>query len=154
MRNILTVLTIAVTLSLGTSACTNEESGTIIGGILGGAAGSQVGKGHGRTAATVVGAIAGGYIGGNIGGNIGRSMDDTDRLKVRHSLENNRTNESSSWTNPDSGNGYTVTPTSTYQTDSGHYCREYTTDVVIGSRREQAYGTACRQEDGSWNVVS
>ena len=150
MRNILTVLTIAVTLSLGTSACTNEESGTIIGGILGGAAGSQVGKGHGRTAATVVGAIAGGYIGGNIG----RSMDDTDRLKVRHSLENNRTNESSSWTNPDSGNGYTVTPTSNYQTDSGHYCREYTTDVVVGGRREQAYGTACRQEDGSWNVVS
>ena len=150
MRNTLTVLAIAVTLSLGTSACTNEESGTIIGGILGGAAGSQVGKGHGRTAATVVGAIAGGYIGGNIG----RSMDDIDRLKVRHSLENNRTNESSSWTNPDSGNGYTVTPTSTYQTDSGHYCREYTTDVVIGSRREQAYGTACRQEDGSWNVVS
>ena len=150
MRNILTVLAIAATLSLATSACTNEESGTIIGGILGGAAGSQVGKGHGRTAATVVGAIAGGYIGGNIG----RSMDDTDRLKVRHSLENNRTHESSSWTNPNSGNGYTVTPTSTYQTDSGHYCREYTTDVVIGGRREQAYGTACRQEDGAWKVVS
>ena len=150
MRNILTVVAIAATLSLGTSACTNEESGTIIGGILGGAAGSQVGKGHGRTAATVVGAIAGGYIGGNIG----RSMDDTDRLKVRHSLENNRTNESSSWTNPDSGNGYTVTPTSTYQTDSGYYCREYTTNVVVGGRREQAYGTACRQEDGSWKVVS
>lgn len=150
MRNTLTVLAIAATLMLGTSACTNEQSGTIIGGILGGAAGSQVGKGHGRTAATVVGTIAGGYIGSNIG----RSMDDTDRLKASHSLENNRTNEPYSWHNPDTGNDFTVTPTRTYQTDTGHYCREYTTDVVVGGKHEQAYGTACRQEDGAWKVVS
>ena len=150
MHNTLTILAIAATLTLGTSACTNEQSGTVIGGILGGAAGSQIGKGHGRTAATVVGTIAGGYIGSNIG----RSMDDTDRLKASHSLENNRTNEPSSWHNPDTGNDYTMTPTRTYQTDSGRYCREYTTDVVVGSKREQAYGTACRQADGSWEVVS
>lgn len=150
MRNTLTILAITATLVLGTSACTNEQSGTVIGGILGGAAGSQVGKGRGRTVATVAGAIAGGYVGGNVG----RSMDDTDRLKARNSLEYNRTNEPSSWHNPDTGNDYTVTPTRTYQSDSGRYCREYQTDVVVGGRREQAYGTACRQADGSWKVAS
>lgn len=140
----------AAVLAFSLAACTNEQSGQIIGGILGGAAGSTVGKGSGKTVATVAGAIAGSFIGGSIG----RSMDATDRLKAQHTLENNRTNEPSSWHNPDSGNDYTVTPTETYQSSSGSYCREYTTDVVIGGQTERAYGTACRQPDGTWQVQS
>ena len=148
MRYVLTILAMMATLTLGITACTNEQSGQVIGGILGGAAGSQVGSGRGRMVATVAGAIAGGYIGGNIG----RSMDETDRLKAQHSLEYNRTHESSSWRNPDSGNNYTVTPTRTWQTDSGRYCREYTTEAIIDGRTETVYGTACRQADGSWQA--
>ena len=150
MRNTLTILALAATLTLGTSACTNEQSGQVIGGILGGAAGSQIGSGSGRIVATTVGAIAGTFIGGSVG----RSMDDTDRLKAAHSLENNRTHQPSSWHNPDTGNDYTVTPTKTYQTNSGRYCREYQTDVVVGGKHERAYGTACRQADGTWKVNS
>jgi surface antigen len=26
--------------------------------------------------------------------------------------------------------------------------------VTVGGRAEQAYGTACRQPDGSWQIVS
>jgi hypothetical protein len=33
-------------------------------------------------------------------------------------------------------------------------CREYTKDVSINGRIERAYGTACRQPDGSWEVVN
>ncbi len=33
------------------------------------------------------------------------------------------------------------------------YCREYTRTVYIGSRMEEAYGTACLQPDGSWMIV-
>ena len=144
------ILALAATLVLGTAACTNEQTGQVVGGILGGVAGHQVGSGTGQDVATVVGAIAGTFIGGAVG----RSMDDTDRLKARQSLEYNRTNESSYWQNPNTGTEYTVTPTRTYQTGSGQYCREYTTDVIVGGRRETAYGTACRQQDGSWLVVS
>jgi surface antigen len=143
-------LACAVTVALGMAACTNEQSGQVIGGILGGAAGSQVGGGTGKTVATVAGTLAGVMIGGAVG----RSMDDTDRLKAAHSLEYNRTNQPSSWHNPDTGIDYTVTPTRTYQTGGGQYCREYQTDVIVGGKREQAYGTACRQPDGSWQVVS
>jgi surface antigen len=139
-----------VALALAATACTNEQTGQVVGGILGGVAGHQVGGGNGRTVATVVGTIAGSIIGGNVG----RSMDDTDRLKAHHSLEYNRTNESSHWHNPDSGTDYSMTPTRTYRTDGGQHCREYITDVVVGGRRESAYGTACRQPDGSWKVVS
>jgi len=37
---------------------------------------------------------------------------------------------------------------------SGRYCREFLQEVSIGGRKEQAYGTACRQPDGSWEVIS
>lgn len=37
---------------------------------------------------------------------------------------------------------------------SGRYCREFVQQVTIGGRSEQAYGTACRNPDGSWEVVS
>jgi surface antigen len=150
MQTRILILAAAITLALGTTACTNEQTGQVVGGILGGVAGNQVGGGRGRTVATVAGTIAGAFIGGSVG----RSMDDTDRLKARHSLEYNRSNQPSYWQNPDTGNEYTMTPTRTWQNGSGQYCREYTSDVVIGGRRETSYGTACRQPDGSWKLVS
>lgn len=36
----------------------------------------------------------------------------------------------------------------------GLYCREFLHTVTIGGRSQQAYGTACRQPDGSWRIVS
>jgi surface antigen len=38
--------------------------------------------------------------------------------------------------------------------ESGKYCREFQQTVTIGGKTEQAYGTACRQPDGSWQIVS
>ncbi len=35
----------------------------------------------------------------------------------------------------------------------GRYCREYTQDVQIGGRAQQIYGTACRNSDGSWEIM-
>ncbi len=37
---------------------------------------------------------------------------------------------------------------------TGRYCREFQQTVTIGGRTEQAYGTACQQPDGAWEVVS
>ncbi len=128
---------------------TQEQSGMVIGGVLGGALGSQVGGGHGRTAATVVGTL----LGATVGGSVGRSMDDTDRLKVAHSLESVRTGVTSHWRNPDTGNEYAVKPTRTYES-AGTPCREYTVDGRVGGKKETIYGTACRQPDGSWRAVN
>lgn len=33
------------------------------------------------------------------------------------------------------------------------YCREYTTTIVIDGVEQEAYGAACRQEDGSWRLI-
>lgn len=125
----------------------HETSGMVIGGIVGGILGNQIGHGSGRTFATVVGAV----VGTAVGGSIGRSMDDTDRLKVAHSLETVRTGVSTSWRNPDTGYYYEVVPTRTYE-DAGSPCREYQMKATIGGREQDVYGTACRQADGSWRM--
>jgi len=36
----------------------------------------------------------------------------------------------------------------------GRTCREFQQTVTIGGRTEQAYGTACLQADGAWEVVA
>jgi surface antigen len=99
----------------------------VIGGVLGGALGSQVGGGEGRTVATIVGTLAG----ASVGGAVGRSMDEQDRIKVAHTMENVRTGVASRWRNPDTGNEYAVEPTRTYES-GGTPCREYTINGAIG----------------------
>lgn len=144
-------LFLTASLGLLLVGCSNvpskEDQGLIIGSIVGGIIGHQVGGGSGRTLATMVGTVAGAAIGGSIG----RSMDDTDRLKVAHTLEMVRTDVSAGWVNPDTGYEYVVTPTRTYEGNIGP-CREYTLDATIGGEIQQIYGTACRQPDGSWEV--
>jgi surface antigen len=138
---------------LGISGCTTtptqEQTGMVMGGVLGGALGSQIGGGSGSTVA----AIAGALLGATVGSHVGRSMDDTDRIKVARVLETERTGTPSQWSNPDTGNHYTVVPTRTYET-AGMPCREFTVNSTIGGKKEKIYGTACRQADGSWRTVN
>ncbi|WP_303907984.1 glycine zipper 2TM domain-containing protein [Thiohalomonas denitrificans] len=125
-----------------------EQAGMVIGGTLGGLLGGEV-DGHGRTGAIIAGTLAGAAIGGAVG----KSMDDTDRLKAAQSLENVRTGVPSAWRNPDSGVEYEFTPTRTFETRQGP-CREYRVEAYVGGEKETVYGTACRQPDGSWEMVS
>ena len=149
MRNILLTLVFTPLLLVG---CATEgprqQAGMIIGGTLGGLLGGEVDDG-GRTGAVIVGTLAGAAIGGAVG----RSMDDTDRLKAAQSLETVRTGVPSAWQNPDSGTEYEFTPTRTFETSQGP-CREYRVDAYVGGEKETVYGTACRQPDGSWKMVS
>lgn len=131
-----------------TTQPTQEQGGMVIGGLLGGVLGAQVGQGSGRTAATIIGTMAGAVIGGNVG----RSMDDRDRMHTALALENVHTGVPTQWRNPDTGNAYTVVPTRTYETPQGP-CREYTVNGVVGGKAEKVYGTACRQPDGSWQMM-
>lgn len=147
LRKVCFVAALAASLAGCATQGQQEQTGMIIGGLLGGALGSQVGQGSGRTAATIVGAM----IGASVGGNVGRSMDENDRLKTAHALENVRTSVPTRWVNPDTRNQYTVTPTRTYDASSGP-CREYTVQAVVKGKPETVYGTACRQADGSWKA--
>lgn len=46
-----------------------------------------------------------------------------------------------------------VTATREGSSSAGRYCREFRQQVVIGGKTEEAYGTACLQPDGSWEVL-
>jgi surface antigen len=146
-------LGLVIAAALATAGCATqgprEEVGMLIGGVMGGVLGSQVGSGRGRTLATAAGAV----VGGAVGASVGRSMDDVDRMKMAATLETTRTGVATEWRNPDTGYYYRMEPTRTYETAEGP-CREYTMDAQIGGRTEQVYGTACRQPDGSWQIVN
>jgi len=46
-----------------------------------------------------------------------------------------------------------VTTTRVGTSTSGRQCREFQQTVTIGGKSEQAWGTACLQPDGSWELV-
>ena len=58
------------------------------------------------------------------------------------------------WTNPQSGSFGTVTPTRDGYSSAGTYCREILQSATVGGVQKRGYGTACRQSDGSWKIVS
>lgn len=140
------------------AACAQEPGqkeglGTVLGGVAGGVAGAQLGKGTGRSVAIGIGAV----LGALAGGEVGRSLDKADKLAMsrttQRALETQPSGTTTTWRNPDSGNSGTVTPRPAVQRASGEYCREFQQTVTVGGKTEEAYGTACRQPDGSWKIV-
>jgi surface antigen len=142
---------------LGGLACATAEGGTsktAIGAVGGAVAGGILGEvigGHGGDI------VAGAVVGGLVGAFAGNILDQRDRQianeTAQRSLETTPSGHSSGWQNPDTGNSGSFTPTRTYQQADGTYCREFTQEIVVAGKREQAFGTACRQADGTWKIV-
>ena len=119
---------------------------------MGGLLGSQIGGGSGQLAATAVGVLAGAFIGSEIG----RSLDDVDKLKAKKAHQKARSapiGETVSWNNPNSGNYGTVTAIREGTSSQGRYCREFQQTITVGGDMQDGYGTACRQPDGSWEIL-
>jgi surface antigen len=127
----------------------NELVGGMLGGVAGGLLGAQIGHGSGRTAATIGTAI----VGMLVGGSVGRSMDAVDQGCMAGALAYLPDNKPIAWQG-DEGADYRMMPVKSYRVEDGRYCREYTATAVVGGRRQQTYGTACRQPDGQWQIVN
>jgi surface antigen len=156
-------LAIAILVSIVVAACASTPEGggaeqhgkAIIGGLGGATAGGLIAAAlHGGPAGIIGGILAGGLIGGAIGDR----MDAADRREAaqasQRALESAPSGRAVAWHNPDNGHSGTVTPVRTYQTKSGRYCREYEQTVTIAGNEQQAYGTACREPDGTWQIKS
>jgi surface antigen len=131
-----------------------ETIGTLSGAVVGGALANQMAEGSdNQQFATFLGAVAGMVIGADIGA----SLDELDRRMLNNSvqiaLETSPTNTAVMWVNPDSGNSGSITPIRTYE-KTEQTCREYTQDVLIGGRKQQLYGYACRDTNGDWKEQS
>ena len=151
-------LVVVIGLAAFAAGCSQQGYGTkqTVGGLggaaLGGLLGAQFGSGTGQLATTAAGAL----LGGLVGSEVGRSLDDNDRRRAEEAsfrAHQAPVGETVTWSNPSSGNYGAVTPVREGTSSSGRYCREYQQTVTVGGRTEDAYGTACRQPDGSWEIV-
>jgi surface antigen len=141
------------------AGCQNGQSDfgpkTGFGAALGAAGGGLLAAAAGGGG---TGIAAGVLLGGLAGGALGSTLDAQDRRiaaqNSQNALETVPSGTTTTWRNPDSGNSGTLTPTRTFQNNSGQYCREYQQTITIGGKQEQSYGTACRQPDGTWKIVS
>ena len=132
---------------------TKKDTGLALGALTGGALAYGLGKGSSNKEIWTVLGIG---LGAMMGSTIGSQLDERDRLlanrSFRSTMETVRDGTAGGWNNPNTGNNGTFRPTKTYQVSSGSYCREFTQTVFIGNKQQQAYGTACRQPDGSWKI--
>ncbi len=129
-----------------------ETAGTLLGAVGGAFAGSQVGGGSGQIVATAAGAILGMYLGNEIGASLDRA-DEAYARQAQDVAHQQPIGGTVTWNNPESGNHGSFTPVRDGQDQYGNYCREYQTTVTVGGEQQSAYGTACRQPDGSWAIV-
>ncbi len=151
-------LLVLVTASM-LGGCANNESGSrqagaVLGGVLGGIIGSKFGSGSGKTASIALGA----GLGAIMGDEIARRLTERDRqmaaATLDDALKNGEPNKDSGWSNPESGNNGSARAGETYeQAKTGEDCRDFETTVFTDDGESTATGTACRNEDGSWQVV-
>ena len=131
-----------------------EAIGGVVGAIVGNIVGSKVGDGAGQQIASGVGTVVGLYVGRAIARELTEQDRDLAQDAADESMENDETGDTTGWSNPDSGNSGTVTPTSEpYETVQNEECRDFESTVTVEGETEVARGRACRQEDGSWQIV-
>ena len=138
----------------GSGGLDKADMGTGLGAVGGAVIGSSFGKGNGR----VVGGVIGALLGAGIGHEIGASLDRADMTYYQNTqqkaLETANAGQALPWNNPQSGHSGVVIPQAPYQNPNGQYCREFQNKITVGGKTESGYGTACRQPDGSWQIVS
>src|SRR5215831_9109520 len=127
---------------------------TAIGGLGGAAVGGLLAAAAGGGGTAIAASVIGGALVGGFAGNL---LDQRDQRMAneaaQRAFETAPSGRAVAWSNPDSGHSGAVTPVRTFESN-GSYCREFQQTVTIGGRPENSFGTACRQPDGSWRIVS
>lgn len=132
--------------------CVGSNSGAILGGAAGGVTGAALGASaspqHSWEAAT-----GGAILGMLLGGAVGHAADIGDQYCTTQAIVAGPVGQPVFWANPAYGMRYQVMPTRQYLRGSTT-CRDYQASALIDGRVQQVRGTACRQVDGSWQLIS
>lgn len=147
MMSVLTILT----------ACQapgeKEAVGTLVGTVGGGVVGYQFGSGGGQWAGAGIGAVAGGLVGNAIG----RQLDAMDAREANAAFmraSRAPVGEVVYWNNTRTGNWGCYQPLRDgHSSMEGLYCREFQTTATIEGQTRRVYGTACRQPNGTWEML-
>lgn len=160
------IIGLAMIAALGLSGCAqpgeqntwgmgNKQTiGAVSGAVIGGTLGSRVGGGSGKAWMTGVGTL----LGALAGSSIGQSLDRADRMYANHAMSQAYSaplNKTITWNNPQTGHSGSYTPVREgRQASTGSLCRQFKQSVFIDGQAQTAYGTACQQSDGSWQIVN
>ena len=131
-----------------------SDIGTGMGALGGAALGTSLTHGKGKIVGGVIGALGGALIGHEIGASLDRADMAYYSKAQQKAFETSQPGQPLPWNNPQSGNSGTIVPAAPYKASNGLYCREYTSNINVGGKTQSGYGTACRQPDGSWQIVS
>lgn len=130
------------------SGCESKaQSGAGLGALGGGLIGSLAGPSKNKGQNALIGAA----VGGLLGYAVGNEMDKADKDQMNAALERGKSNQVSQWSNPDTGRSYAVTPMQPKRVN-GRDCRDILVDAIVDGRHETATHTACRNNDGTWEM--
>lgn len=145
MKKIVAVFVLCSFLAVGFGCAANKaQQGATVGGLAGATIGALTFKDK------LLGAAVGAGVGVLMGYIVGNEWDKHDEAQVQHALEKNRSNQASTWTNPDSGRSYSATPSHPYMADNRIY-----RDIVIkenGPDGEAVMAKAWRDDNGVWHL--
>jgi surface antigen len=83
-----------------------------------------------------------------------QSLSDSDvqlaSRTMQSTLERAPDGATRSWVNEQTGHRGSLTPTRTYVSESGYFCREYREELVIGADSGSFHQNACRDENARW----
>jgi surface antigen len=131
----------------------NTAGGAIVGALAGGLLGNAISRGPQRGAGTAVGAIFGGLLGAGIGSNLDCQQRSYAIDANYRGFEAGRPHARYDWRDP-RGDAYGYVQVGDYYQDRGRRCTTYTQEIWVHGRPETARGRACRQPDGTWQMIS
>jgi len=150
-------LSLAAAMAVSVAGCeTQQQTGTLVGAGTGALIGASLGRG---TSGRLLGAGVGALVGGLIGSEIGRRLDERDRAMYSqtavYAAESGPVGQQQTWSNPQSGNRGTITPTSQpYAGSDGRQCRNFSETITLkDGKSETINGRRCKNADGSWEFV-
>lgn len=143
MKRIVTTLVLVCFLLAGFGCANKAQQGATMGGLAGATIGALTFKNK------LLGAAVGAGVGMMMGYIVGNEWDKSDEKKVQHTLENGKTGQAQSWTNPDTGQSYTATPETPYMADNRVY-----RDVTIKDSKDgdTIKAKAWRDDNGTWHL--
>ena len=99
---------------------------------------------------------AGTFIGSLVSEAFVKRLDAANRQAQReaayYALETQRSGVRVDWRTLASGHSGHIQPVRTSTNAQGQACREFLSDVRVGTARQNVTGSACRQPDGSWQL--
>ena len=132
----------------------SQQIGSATGAVIGGVLGGKIGKGDGKKLGVGIGAIFSSLMGKIIG----RKISELDLKKssqtAEKALEKTAKGNTNTWSNPNSQNSGSITPTTDRFTKNGMVCRDFKSTIHVSGHSEKFNGRACRQKDGSWKIIN